>query len=705
MSEIQSVEYDVINGIGVISLDNPPVNALAPGMREGIIEALARGNADPQVVAMVLIGAGRNFIAGADMRQFGKARTIGTRVSAAALDASEKPVVAAIDGYALGGGLEHALACHYRIATPAAKLGLPEVSLGIVPGGGGTQRLTRLIGPQAALELIVGGKQVSAEKARALGIVDEIVGAGDLRADAILFAKGIAALRPLPRVRDRTDRIDGAKSRPELLDSLDQALGSKMRHLMAPRRALECVRAAVTQSFEDGMQIEHQAFLDLENSDQAKALRYAFFAEREAAKVPGAPSGFKPEPVRSAAVIGAGTMGSGIAMCFADVGTPVKVLEASREALDRGMQRIRDTYAVRVKRGSLTQEAMDERLALIQDTENYQDIGDCDAVIEAIFERIDLKKEVFTRLDAVMKPGALLLTNSSAIDINVMAGVTKRPQEVAGAHFFAPANVMKLCEVVRGDHSSTETIVRTMKMGRDLGKTSVVAGTCDGFAANRSRAPLVSEAMILLEEGALPQQIDKVMVDFGYPMGPFAVSDLSGLDVSYDTRKRRAAADPGYRKLHVPDRLVELGRKGQKSGAGWYRYESGDRTPYPDDEVKRIITIVARELGTTQRSFSDDEILRRLLFASVNEACKIIEEGKALRGSDIDVMWIHGFAFPRHRGGLMFWADTIGAREIHRQVSEWHEQHGKRWKASRLLAQVAESEGLLREAKAEVDPS
>jgi 3-hydroxyacyl-CoA dehydrogenase len=699
MSEVQAVKYEVVEGVGVITIDNPPVNALGPGVREGIIEALARGNADPGIAAFVLIGAGRNFIAGADIRQFGTTRPIGTSVSAAALDASGKPVVAAINGYALGGGLEHALACHYRIATPGAKVGLPEVTLGIVPGGGGTQRLPRLIGPEAALDMIVTGRHVPAEEAKKLGIVDEIVRDDDLRAAALRFANGVAGVRPLPRVRDRTDRIAQAKSNPELLESLGKALGSKARKLKAPRYALECVQAAVTREFDEGMQIEQKSFAELENSEEAKALRYAFFAEREAAKIPGAPSGFKPEPVRSAAVIGAGTMGSGIAMCFADVGIPVKVLEATREALDRGMQRIHDTYAVRVKRGSLAQAQMDERLALIQATERYEDIGDCDAVIEAVFERIDLKKEVFEKLDAVMKPGALLLTNSSAIDINVMAGVTKRPQDVAGAHFFAPANVMKLCEIVRGDQSSIETIVRSTKMGRDVGKISVVAGTCDGFAANRSRAPLVSEAMIMLEEGALPEQIDKVMVDFGYPMGPFAVSDLSGLDVSYDTRKRRAAADPTFRKLHVPDRLVEIGRKGQKTGAGWYRYKEGDRTPYPDDEVKRVIATVAQELGIPQRTFTDDEILRRLLFASVNEACKILEDGKAYRGSDIDVMWLYGFGFPRHRGGLMFWADTIGAREIHRQVSEWHERYGKRWKPSQLLAEIAGSDGRLRDAK------
>jgi 3-hydroxyacyl-CoA dehydrogenase len=395
-------------------------------------------------------------------------------------------------------------------------------------------------------------------------------------------------------------------------------------------------------------------------------------------------------------------MGGGIAMSFADFGIPVKVLDASREVLERGLQRVKDNYATSVKRGSLKQEVMDKRMALITPVERYEDIGDCDVVIEAVFERIDVKKDVFTKLEAVMKPGALLLSNSSAIDTDIMAGCTTRPDHVAGAHFFAPANVMKLYEVVKGSKTSVETIVRTMQVGRDIGKISAVAGTCDGFAANRSRAPFTTEMMLMLEEGALPEQIDKVMVDFGYPIGPFAVSDLSGLDISYDTRKRRAAADPNFRKLHVPDRLVEMGRKGQKTGAGWYRYEKGDRTPHPDEVVKSVIADVAREFGIPQRTFSDDEILKRLLFGSVNEACKILEEGKAYRASDIDVMWLHGFGFPRYRGGLMFWADGIGVKEVYRQICEWHERYGKRWKPAELLKELAEAGTPLREAKPKI---
>jgi 3-hydroxyacyl-CoA dehydrogenase len=699
MSEPQVVTFDVEEGIGVITVNNPPVNALGPGVREGIIAGVEKGNADPAVKAMVLIGAGRSFIAGADIRQFGTKRPVFAKTSVEVLDEAVKPTVAAIHGYALGGGLEHALACHYRIAVASAKVGLPEVLIGILPGGGGTQRLPRLIGPKAAMEMIVSGRHVPAAEAKTLGIVDAITPGVNLRAEAIAYAKNVADKRPLTRVRDR--KAD-ASADPGMFEAMRKSIAKKARNQKAPYHCIACVEAAVNQPFDEGVATERRLFGELENADEAKALRYAFFAEREVAKVPGAPKDFKPAAVKSAAVIGAGTMGGGIAMCFADFGIPVKVLEATREALDKGMQRVRDNYATSVKRGSLAQAEMDKRLALITPVERYEDIGGADVVIEAVFERIDIKKDVFTKLDAVMKPGALLLTNSSAIDTDIMANCTKRPADVAGAHFFAPANVMKLYEVVKGSQTSLETILSAMKVGRDIGKISAVAGTCDGFAANRSRAPFVTEMMLMLEEGALPEQIDKVMVDFGYPIGPFAVSDMSGLDISYDTRKRRAAADPNYRKLYVPDRLVEMGRKGQKTGAGWYRYEKGDRTPHPDEVVKSVIADVAREYGIAQRTFTDEEILRRLLFASVNEACKILEEGRAYRASDIDVMWLHGFGFPRYRGGLMFWADGIGTQEVYRQVEEWHQRYGARWKPSALLKELADSGTAFREAKPKV---
>ena len=702
MSEAEVVRFDVEDGVGVITVDYPPVNALGPGVREGIIAAVEKGDADANVKAMVLIGAGRSFIAGADIRQFGKPRPVLPRTSLDVLDSATKPTVAAIHGFALGGGLEHALSCHYRIAVASAKVGLPEVLIGILPGGGGTQRLPRLIGPKAAMELIVSGRHVPAEEAQKMGIVDAIVPGKDLRREAIDYAKSVADKRPLLRIRDRTDKIAEAKADPGMFDAMRKSIARKARNQKAPYHCIACVEAATTQPFDEGIATERRLFGELENADEAKSLRYAFFAEREVAKIPGAPKDFKPTKVKTAAVVGAGTMGGGIAMSFADFGIPVKVLEVTRDALDRGMQRVRDNYATSVKRGSITQAQMDERMQRMTPVDRYEDIGDCDVVIEVVFERIDVKKEVFAKLEAVMKPGALLLSNSSAIDTDIMASMTTRPQDVAGAHFFAPANVMKLYEVVKGSKTSVETILRTMQVGRDIGKISAVAGTCDGFAANRSRAPFGTEMMLMLEEGALPEQIDKVMVDFGYPIGPFAVSDLSGLDIGYDTRKRRAAANPNFRKLHVPDRLVEMGRKGQKTGAGWSRYEKGDRTPHPDEVVKSVIADVARELGIEQRTFTDEEILRRLLYASVNEACKILEEGKALRASDIDVMWLHGFGFPRYRGGLMFWADNIGTREVYRQVEAWHQRYGARWQPAALLKELAESGMPLREAKPKV---
>ena len=702
MSEAEVVRFDVEDGVGVITVDYPPVNALGPGVREGIIAAVAKGEADASVKAMVLIGAGRSFIAGADIRQFGKPRPVLPRSSVDVLDSATKPTVAAIHGFALGGGLEHALGCHYRVAVPSAKVGLPEVLIGILPGGGGTQRLPRLIGPKAAMEMIVSGRHVPAEEAKKMGIVDAIVPGKDLRREAIDYAKSVADKRPLLRIRDRTDKIAEAKADPGMFDAMRKSIARKARNQKAPYNCIACVEAAVSQPFDEGIATERRLFSELENADEAKALRYAFFAEREVAKIPGAPANFKPPKIKTAAVVGAGTMGGGIAMSFADFGIPVKVLEVSRDVLDKGIQRVRDNYAISVKRGSTTQAQMDERMARITPVERYEDIGDCDVVIEAVFERPDVKRDVFAKLEKVMKPDALLLSNSSAIDTDIMAGMTTRPQSVAGAHFFAPANVMKLYEVVKGSKTSVETILRTMQVGRDIGKISAVAGSCDGFAANRSRAPFGTEMMMMLEEGALPEQIDKVMVDFGYPIGPFAVGDLSGLDIGYDTRKRRAAENPNFRKLLIPDRLVEMGRKGQKTGAGWFRYEKGDRTPHPDEVVKSVIADVARELGIAQRTFTDDEILKRLLFASVNETCKILEEGKALRASDMDVMWLHGFGFPRYRGGLMFWADGIGVKEVYRQIQEWHQRYGDRWKPAVLLKELAESGTSFRDAKPKV---
>ena len=702
MSDKQLVRMERQDGIGVIVIDNPPVNALSPGVPDGIIASLREGNADPAIRAMVIIGAGRSFIAGADIRQFGKPRPrppLGSR-SYDVLDASEKPVVAAIHGFALGGGLETALSCNYRIAVPSAKVGLPEVLIGILPGGGGTQRLPRLIGPKAALEMIVSGRHVPAAEAKTLGIIDEIVPDGtDLRTAAVAFAKRVADKRPLPRISERDEKLKEAKDDPGMFDAMRKSIARRARNQKAPYNCILAVEAVCILPFADGMKREAELFSELENAPEARALRYAFFAEREVARIPDLPKETPVREIASAAVVGAGTMGGGIAMSFADFGIPVRVLEATPEAMARGMQRIRDNYAVSVKRGSLAAEEMEKRLARIHPVDTYEAIADADVVIEAVFEEMPPKKQVFAKLDAVMKPGALMLSNTSALNIDEMANMTRRPEDVAGSHFFSPANVMKLLEVVRGAKTSPGTLASVMQMGRKIGKISVACGNCDGFLANRSRGPFGTEMLIMLEEGALPEQVDKVMIEFGYPMGPFAVADLAGLDIGLASRKRRLAENPNYRKQPIADRIAEMGRYGQKTGAGFYRYEKGDRTPHPDPIVHDIIRQVSREMGVEQHEFTDEEILHRLLFASVNEACKILEEGIAYRASDVDVMWLHGFGFPRYRGGLMFWADGIGVKAVYDQIGRWHQRFGARWAPSKLLRELAESNTPFREAK------
>ena len=703
MSEAAVVRLEKRGDVGVIIVNYPPVNALGPGVSEGLIACLAEGNADPAIRAMVMVGAGRSFIAGADIRGFGTNRKrlpLGERVYDR-LDASPKPVVAAIHGFALGGGLEIALGCHYRVAKESAKVGLPEVLIGILPGGGGTQRLPRAAGPKRALEMITSGRHVLASEAIGYGILDRVVeDSADIEAAGIECAREIAAIRPIPRVRDNEAKLQEAKDDPGMFEAMRKSIARKARNQKAPYNCIAAVEAACTLPFDQGMQREQELFEELVNADEAKALRYAFFAEREVAKIPGLSKDVPIRDFQTAAVVGAGTMGGGIAMSFADFGFPVKIMDATAEGLTKGMQRIRDNYATSVKRGSLAQDEMERRLARIEPVAGYDDIAQADVVIEAVFEQMDVKKPIFAKLDEVMKPGALLLSNTSALDIDEIASMTKRPQDVAGAHFFSPANVMKLLEVVRGSKTAPDTLASVMQLGKKIGKISSVAGNCDGFLANRSRAPFNSEMVILLEEGCLPAQVDKVMVDFGYPMGPFAVGDLAGLDVGYAGRKRRADANPNYRKLPIADRLVEMGRYGQKTGAGWYKYEKSDRTPHTDPEVTALIKQMSAEMGVPQREFTDQEILRRLLFSSVNEACKILEEGIAYRGLDIDVMWLHGFGFPRYRGGLMFWADGIGVQEVYNQIAAWHQQYGERWAPSPFLRQLAESGTKLSAAKA-----
>ena len=694
------VTFTKHGAVGVITVDNPPVNALSPGVPEGMLAGLEKGQADSEVKAIVLIGAGRSFIAGADIRHLGKKRSPESLVYRERMEQSDKPVVAAIHGFALGGGLEAALACHYRIAKVSTKVGLPEVLIGILPGGGGTQRLPRLINTRTALEMIVTGRHVPAPEAREMGILDEVVpDDADLLQHAVAFAEKIADKRPLRRVSEMTENIEEARKDPGMFDDMRKKIARRARNQIAPYHCIKCVEAAVALPFEEGRKHERELIEEIINGDEAKALRYAFFAEREARKLPDVPRDTPTITVESAAVVGGGTMGGGIAMSFADFGVPVRLMEVNEEALDKAMVRVRKNYEVSVARGSVAQDEMEARFARIQPVTGYDAIGDGDIVIEAVFEELDVKQEVFAKLDAVMKDGAILATNTSGIDIDAIASATKRPEAVIGTHFFSPANVMKLLEIVKGEKSSKETIASMMSLAKTIGKVGVVCGNCDGFLANRSRAPFVAEASILVEEGALPQQVDKVLYHFGYPMGPFAVADLAGGDIGYAGRKRREAANPdAYRSLPIADALVEMGRYGQKTQAGWYRYEEGDRTPYPDPVVEELIGKMSKELGNEPREIGDEEILHRLLFASVNEACKILEEGIAYRASDVDVMWLYGFGFPRYRGGLMYWADGIGVRNVYDQIRAWEQRYGARWRPAKLLQDLAESGKTFREA-------
>ena len=696
MTEQNLVYFERHGDIGVVIVDNPPVNALSPGVPEGIVKHIDAGAADPAIKAMVVIGAGRSFIAGADIRQFGKGRPPLTRKPYDAYEQSSKPIVAAIHGYALGGGLENALACHYRIAVASAKVGLPEVLIGLLPGGGGTQRLPRLIGPKAALDLIVSGRHVPAPEAAELGILDRVVPSdADLKLEAIKFANEISDKRPLRLIRDIVAELPEGE---DIFEAKKKEISRRARNQIAPYNNIKAVQAAVEMQFDDGLKRERELFEELVNSNESKALRYAFFAEREAQKLPDVPKGTPVKTIKTAAVVGAGTMGGGIAMCFADAGIPVQVLEISEEALEKGFERIRNNYEVSVKRGSLEAAEMVKRVALISKATAYEQIAEADVVIEAVFEEMGVKQQVFKEIDRVMKPDALLLTNTSALDIDQIAEVTSRPEKIGGAHFFSPANVMKLLEVVKGAKTTPEVTASTMALGKLISKAPAACGNCDGFLANRSRTPFNSEMVIMLEEGCLPEQVDKVMVEFGYPMGPFAVGDLAGLDIGYAGRKRRAEADPNYRTLPIADKLVEMGRLGQKTGAGWFKYEKGDRTPHPDPIVTDLINLMSKDMGNTPRSFTDEEILKRLLFSSVNEACKILEEKISYRASDVDIMWLYGFGFPRYRGGLMYWADGIGVQQVYNQIAAWHQAYGDRWAPSDLLRRLADKKVSFREA-------
>jgi len=681
-----SVSLDRRGRVAVITVDNPPVNALSHHVRVGLRDGLERALADADAAALVVACAGRTFFAGADITEFGKPPQEPLLPQVLdVIERSPKPVVAAIHGTALGGGLEVALACHWRVGVRTARLGLPEVKLGLLPGAGGTQRLPRVVGVEKALEMIVSGEPIGAEEAWRLGLLDELV-EGDLLAGAIAFAERVVAeARPLRKVRDMEERIAAARGRPEIFSEFRKAIARQTRGFRAPEACIKAVEAAVELPFEQGLARERELFLELLHSPESRAQRYFFFAEREAAKIPDIPPDTPIREVHKAAVIGAGTMGGGIAMCFANVGIPVTVVDVSREALERGLGVVRRNYEASAARGRLSREDVERRMALIQGTLDLEAVGDADLVIEAVFEEMPIKKDVFARLDKVARPEAVLATNTSTLDVDEIAAATSRPESVVGMHFFSPAHVMRLLEVVRGARASKTAVATAMAVGRRLGKVPVVVGVCYGFVGNRMLHQRGVQAERLLQEGALPEQVDRVLVEFGFPMGPFAMADLAGLDVGWRIRKGRGVRSPVF------DRLCELGRFGQKTGAGFYRYAPGDRTPRPDPEVERIILEVSRELGVTRREISDQEVLERLLYPMVNEGARILEEGKALRASDIDVIWVYGYGWPVYRGGPMYWADQQGLRTIRDRLREWHRRTGDPfWTPAPLLDRLAD---------------
>jgi 3-hydroxyacyl-CoA dehydrogenase len=687
-----TVAYAQPGAIAVLTVDNPPVNALSVAVRQGLIEGIKRAVADPAVAGIVLIGKGRTFIAGADIREFGKPpQAPRLTVAIAEIEASPKPVVAAIEGVALGGGLEVALGCHFRIGTPRTQVGLPEVKIGIVPGAGGIERLPRLIGLEPALKMMVSGDPVRAGKARELGIIDAIA-EGDLLAEAVAFAERLVADKtPIRRLSQGKIVLDGVDWRALLANARAGAAKSN-RGQISPQRVIDCVENAVTLPFDQALAETIRIINELIPSDQAKALRYAFFAEREAGKIPDIDNTIKPRPLRNAIVIGAGTMGGGIAMCFADAGIKVRILENSAEALDKGLARVEQNYQDMLQKGRIRAEDKARRMGLITTATDYDAIGDADIVIEAAFEEMAIKKEIFARLDKVCKADAILATNTSTLDVDEIAGATRRPESVIGLHFFSPANVMRLLEIVRGGKTSKDIVATAQALAKTIGKVGVVCGVCHGFVANRSRGPLTREASFLVDEGALPQQVDKVLYDFGMAMGPFAVGDVAGIDVGWRVRRSLDATRPkDQRYSPTADRLYELGRYGQKTGKGWYRYEKGSRAPLSDPEVEAVILQSSKDQGITRRAIGNEEILQRCLYAAINEGAKILDEKIAMRASDIDIMWLYGFAFPRWRGGPMYYADTIGLAEVYETVRGFHKQHGALWTPSPLLQRLAES--------------
>ncbi len=696
---MNEVVYSNTGGhIGVIKIDSPPVNALSHKVRMGIMQALQSAIDDPATQAIVLKCAGRTFIAGADIREFGKPPlTPHLPDVVAALEASPKLVVAAIHGTALGGGFEIALGCHYRVAASDARLGLPEVKLGLMPGAGGTQRLPRLVGVQAALPLMVSGDPLSADKALELGAVDHVV-RHDLLSEAIAFAeKLLIESAPLRRLCDV--QIDPASAPAGYFSDFRAANARKMRGYFSPESIISAVQAAVEMNFVEGMQRERELFNACLRSPESVALRHVFFAEREAGKVEGVGNDTPARAIKSIAVIGAGTMGGGIAMNFANQGIPVHIVDVDAAAIERGLAVVRGNYMGGVKKGRMTETQLEKLMQLFRPTTDYAELAAVDLVIEAAYENMNIKKDIFKHLDRVCKPGAILASNTSTLDLDDIARSTSRPQDVVGMHFFSPANIMRLLEVVRGAKTAPDVLATIMKLAKQIGKVGVVSGVCHGFIGNRMLEGYIREAGLMLLEGARPEQIDQVLYAFGMPMGPIAMGDLAGIDVGAKVReeRRRNGTFPADERFGlVADKLVAMGRCGQKTGAGVYRYEAGSRTPVPDPEVQALIQREADRLGIEQRKLGDEEILTRCIYPLINEGARILEERIAQRAGDIDVVWINGYGFPPYRGGPMHYADQVGLDKIHRRICEFRDTLGNGfgyWNPAPLLERLAHGGG------------
>jgi 3-hydroxyacyl-CoA dehydrogenase len=694
MSEL--VQLSKVGDVAVITINNSPVNALSPGVPEGIEAAIAAIDQDASVKAAVLIGGGRTFVAGADINMFvqmtsGKGGRINLLPTLLKIEDCSKPVVVAIHGNALGGGLEVAQACHYRVATPDAKVGQPEVNLGIIPGAGGTQRLPRLAGIAKSVEMCTNGKTIKAAEAMEAGIIDRLI-EGDLLAGAVAFAREVAG-KPARKTRERNEKLGTPAENAPIFAAARDTVRKKQRGLPAPMAAIDAIEAATRLPFEKGCEEEARLFDTCLYSDESKALIHVFFAEREVAKIPDVPKETPVIPVNSVAIVGAGTMGAGIAMVCANAGIPVVLKDTDQPALDRGLANIQKNYATSVKRGRFTQEFVDERMKMIKPALSYDDFAAADLVIEAVFEGMALKKEVFAELDHVCKRGAILASNTSTLDIDEIAATTSRPESVIGTHFFSPANVMRLLELVRGKKSSKEVIATCMQLAKKIGKVAVLVGNCRGFVGNRMFLPYIREAQFLVEEGAAPEAVDAALTSWGMAMGPLAVGDLGGLDIAWRIRKEfRHLEKPGARQPYVEDNLCEMGRFGQKTGSGWYKYDA-DRRATPDSEVAALVKKWNAEAGLPQRQISAEEIVEREVYMLVNEGARILEEGYALRAGDIDVIYLNGYGFPGFRGGPMWYADTVGLKKVYDRVSAFHQAQGMLWEPAPLLKKLAETGG------------